>query len=223
MHGKACDMRIRPVTEADAGELLEIYRPYVEKTAITFEYEVPSEEEFRGRIKKTLERYPYLAAVSGGRIVGYAYTGPFKERAAYDWAVETSIYVRWGCGNMGIGRALYAAIEEISRRQHVINLNACIGVPQQEQAEKGSLSDTAGGTREIPEGEAGFRSLKGGDEYLTCNSAGFHEHMGYRLVGRFHRCGYKFGRWYDMVWMEKMLGEHPERPQPLVPWPELNL
>ena len=51
------------------------------------------------------------------------------------------------------------------------------------------------------------------DEYLTKNSKQFHEHLGYRLIGEFRKCGYKFGRWYHMVWMEKMIGEHPEKPE----------
>lgn len=86
------DIKIRTVTENDAEQLLEIYAPYVEKTAITFEYEVPSVEEFKSRIKRTLKKYPYFVTESDGKIVGYAYDGEFKERAAYDWAVETSIY-----------------------------------------------------------------------------------------------------------------------------------
>ena len=65
---------------------------YIEQTAITFEYVVPSIEEFRGRIRHTLERFPYLIAEKDGKIAGYAYVSPFKERAAYDWSVETSIY-----------------------------------------------------------------------------------------------------------------------------------
>ena len=87
------DIRIRIATEDDAEALLAVYAPYVIKTAITFEYEVPTLEEFRGRIRHTLQKYPYLVAERDGTILGYAYVGPFHERAAYDWAVETSIYV----------------------------------------------------------------------------------------------------------------------------------
>ena len=77
---------IRVATEADAEEILAIYAKYIEQTAITFEYVVPSIEEFRGRIRHTLERFPYLAAEKDGKIAGYAYVSPFKERAAYAWA-----------------------------------------------------------------------------------------------------------------------------------------
>ena len=87
---------VRPAAPEDAAALLEIYAPYVEKTAVTFEYAVPSAEAFAGRVARTLERYPYLAAEAEGRILGYAYAGPFKERAAYDWAVETTVDVRAG-------------------------------------------------------------------------------------------------------------------------------
>ena len=86
-------IRIRPAKPEDAEKLLAIYAPYVEQTAITFEYEVPTVEEFRERIHNTLKKYPYLVAEQGGEPVGYAYVGPFHDRPAYDWAVETSIYV----------------------------------------------------------------------------------------------------------------------------------
>lgn len=85
---------IRPAKKEDAAELLTIYTPYVKQTAITFEYEVPSIQEFAKRITDTVQKYPYFVAECGSELVGYAYAGPFKERAAYDWAVETSIYVK---------------------------------------------------------------------------------------------------------------------------------
>lgn len=78
---------IRTATPDDAAALLAIYAPYVTKTAITFEYEVPSEEEFRRRIGATLETYPYLVAEQGGKIIGYVYASPFHTRPAYDWNV----------------------------------------------------------------------------------------------------------------------------------------
>ena len=98
---------IRIATENDAEELLNIYAPYVEKTAITFEYEVPSVEEFRKRIRNILKKYPYIVEEKEGEILGYAYAGVFKNRAAYDWAVETTIYVREDQRKSGVGRALY--------------------------------------------------------------------------------------------------------------------
>lgn len=77
-------IQIRVAQPADAEQLLAIYAPYVEKTAITFEYTVPTVMEFRRRIVQTLQRYPYLVAVEGGRLVGYAYVSPFQARKAYD-------------------------------------------------------------------------------------------------------------------------------------------
>ena len=183
---------IRVATPQDAEALLAVYAPYVTDTAITFEYEVPSLTEFRERIRHTLELYPYLVMEQDGEILGYAYAGPFKERAAYDWAVETTIYVKQGMKKQGIGRKLYQALEDTLIRQNILNLNACIGYPTVE------------------------------DEYLTRNSMEFHQHLGYRLVGQFYRCGYKFGRWYDMVWMEKLVGEHGVEPVRVKPFPELQ-
>ena len=105
-------MTIEKVTVDDAAELLEIYAPYVEKTAISFEYEVPSIEEFKNRIINISKKYPYIKAVENGVIVGYAYANTFKERKAYDYSVETTIYVREDVKRNGIGtrkRSVYRA------------------------------------------------------------------------------------------------------------------
>lgn len=171
-------IEVRAVVEQDAAKLLEIYAPYVKETAITFEYEVPSVETFADRIKQIVMRYPYLAAEQDGKIVGYAYASAFKSRAAYDWAVETTIYVQQGNRGSGVGKVLLRALEQVLEKQNIINVNACIAYTEIE------------------------------DEYLTQSSVKFHQHMGYEFVGRFHQCGYKFGRWYDMVWMEKHIGTH---------------
>lgn len=122
-------MNIRTAVPRDSRELLEIYAPYVEHTYITFEYDVPSAAEFERRLLHTLEKYPYLAAEENGIILGYAYASAFKSRAAYDWSVETSIYVREDSTGRGVGSALYNALEEVLRRQHICNLCACIACP----------------------------------------------------------------------------------------------
>ena len=122
-------MNIRIATPKDASRLLEIYAPYVEQTAITFEYTVPSVTEFSERIAKTLQKYPYLVAEDKGEIIGYAYASPFKSRAAYAWSAETSIYVKMGYTQGGTGRALYQTLEALLARQQVCNLCACIAYP----------------------------------------------------------------------------------------------
>ena len=183
---------IRTATINDAEAILAIYAPYVETTAITFEYEIPGIEEFRERIRNVLKKYPYLVAEAEGEIVGYAYAGPFKGRAAYDWAVETTIYVDRSRKRMGIGRKLYDKLEEALRKQGILNMEACIGYPETE------------------------------DEYLTKDSVRFHEKLGYRMVGEFYKCGYKFSRWYNMVWMEKMIGEHQEKQPQIHPYSEIE-
>lgn len=125
-------MYIRTAVPRDAGPLLDIYAPYVEHTAITFEHAVPTLPEFEGRIRHTLEKYPYLAAEENGVLLGYAYASAFKGRTAYDWSVETSIYVEKAHSGKGIGTALYRVLEEILRRQHICNLCACIAWPNPE-------------------------------------------------------------------------------------------
>ena len=122
-------MNIRTAVPEDASALLDIYAPYVRDTAITFEYRVPTSEEFADRIRNTLKKYPYLIAEENGNFLGYTYASSFKARAAYDWSVETSVYVRQGEHRRGVGRALYETLEDCLRRQHICNLCACITYP----------------------------------------------------------------------------------------------
>lgn len=171
-------MVIRKATKEDAESLLSIYSYYVENTAISFEYTTPSLSEFEERISNTLEKYPYIVLEDEGMIRGYAYAGVFKGRAAYDHCCEVTIYLDRNSKGNGYGRALYEELETALKEMGIKNLYACIGDPEVE------------------------------DEYLTKNSECFHRHMGYTKVGEFHKCGYKFGRWYNMIWMEKMIGEH---------------
>lgn len=186
--------RFRIATPDDAPALLAIYAPYVENTAISFEYTVPSVEEFRSRIEGVRKSYPYLVAeAADGSLLGYAYTHTFIPRAAYDHCAETTIYLALDARHQGLGKRLYRALEEFSLAQNIYNLYACIGEPQGE-----------------------------GDEYLTNNSIRFHEHLGFRRIGVFTRSGYKFGRWYDMSWAEKLLCDPPETPAPVIPFPQLD-
>ncbi len=170
---------IRPARVSDAAACLAVYRPYVERTAISFEVEVPALPEFERRMRDVMARYPFLVAEVEGAIAGYVYAHPFVGRAAYDHSCETTIYLAPDKCGRGLGRRLYAALEAELAKMGILNLYACVGVP-------------AGAD----------------DEFLTRNSANFHAHLGYRECGRFEKCGAKFGRWYSMVWMEKLLGAH---------------
>ena len=165
---------IRNATVDDAVALAAIYAPYVRDTAVSFEIEPPTSSEFAKRITRTLERFPYLVVEWDGVVAGYAYAGPFKERAAYDASVELSVYIAESFQGRGVGRALYTALERELALRGKTNLYACIAYPPAE------------------------------DEYLTYASVRFHERMGFSIVGRFHGCARKFGRTYDMVWMEKL-------------------
>ncbi len=185
------DLILRTATPEDAKALLAIYAPYVRATAITFEYEVPSTEAFKNRIGTTLKRYPYLVAESDGQIVGYAYASSFHTRKAYEHCAEVSIYVAQKCKGKGIGKRLYLALEEKLKQQNICNLYACIACPEKE------------------------------DEYLRFDSIHFHEHLGYTLCGKFHHCGYKFDRWYHMVWMEKQIAVHQANQAEFIPFSEI--
>lgn len=176
---------IRDAAPDDAGRILEIYDYYVTKTAISFEWVTPTLEEFQERMKRTMARYPYLVAQEDGVVQGYAYAGPFVGRAACDWSCELTVYLAPDARKQGLGRRLYSALERALGGMGILNLYACIACPDRE------------------------------DEYLTANSADFHAHLGFVKVGEFRNCGYKFGRWYHLIWMEKIIGSHGADQKPV--------
>jgi L-amino acid N-acyltransferase YncA len=104
-------MLVRDATAADAAACAAVYAPYVRDTAVSFEEEVPTEATMRARIAAAQERWAWLVAQDdSGRVVGYAYGGPFKDRAAYRWSCEVSVYLEAGCRRSGAGRALYEVL-----------------------------------------------------------------------------------------------------------------
>lgn len=185
-------MKIRIATLEDAARLQEIYAPYVEKTAISFEYEAPSVEEFRKRIENTLCRYPYLVAIVDDEIAGYAYAGQFHTRAAFSHSAELSIYIDEKYHRYGIGTVLYNEMERILSMQNVYRLYASVA---------------------CAEGE---------DEYLTDRSLHFHKSKGYKQIAKHNECGYKFRHWYSLVYFEKKLCDIPEEVEDFIPFSELE-
>ena len=181
-------LHLRPAVPEDAGELLSIYRPYVEHTAVTFEYAVPTPAQFTQRVRDTLATHPYLVAEAEGTLLGYAYAAPFHPgqpisgpRRPPSTCGRTS-GGGWAAGYMGPWRPC--------------------SPPR--------TSSTATPASPLPQVE---------DETLTLASLRFHQRLGYTPAGQFHQCGYKFGRWYHMVWMEKFLGAHSLPRPPSCPSP----
>ena len=185
-------INIRAAKIEDAARLLQIYGYYVRETAITYEYEVPSLDEFKQRISHTLQTHPYIVAQSDGEIIGYAYAGKYHPRAAYSWDAEMTIYLDHNVRGNGVGRKLYSYIEEILKAQGIVKAIALITPPMTE-ADK--------------------------DVYRSVH---FHESMGYKLSGRLTYSGYKFGRWFDTVFMDKILCEPYENMQPVKSFDEVR-
>ena len=123
---------LRIATPDDGAALAKIYEYFVDNTTITFEYAPPSEEEFSERIAHKLEKYPYIVAEENGIPIGYAYAAEFRERAAYNWDTELSVYVTLGKHRAGVGKRLYSALTEILREQNFVNLYAWITTPNPE-------------------------------------------------------------------------------------------
>ena len=125
------DIRIRFATAQDTSALLSIYAPYVEQTPITFEYDVPTLDEFAARIEDFSSFYPYLVCEYGSRIVGYAYAHRHMSRAAYQWGAELSIYMAPEACGLGIGPKLYGALMHLLKLQNVRIFYACITSPNE--------------------------------------------------------------------------------------------
>ena len=169
------ELIIREAMVSDAARLTEIYSYYVTDTAVSFEYEVPSVEEFSHRIKRIKEKYPYIVCVYGDKIIGYAYAGSYSPRKAYDWTVTTSIYVDKEYRRQGIGSLLYDSLEEELKKRGIVNLLAGVAFCENE------------------------------DEYLANDSKDFHLSRGYSQVAHMEAVGKKFDRWYDLLWFQKKL------------------
>ncbi|HTZ21645.1 MAG TPA: arsinothricin resistance N-acetyltransferase ArsN1 family B [Opitutaceae bacterium] len=120
---------IRPATENDAEQIQAIYAPVVRQTAISFELEPPTVAEMRRRIAETLPQFPWLVCAGGGRVLGYAYAGKHRARAAYQWSVDTSVYIHAEMHRHGIGRALYRSLLPILAVQNYYNAYAGIALP----------------------------------------------------------------------------------------------
>lgn len=124
---------VRPATAEDAEQLLEIYTPFVisedsSLSNVSFELEAPDVEEFRQRIHDISAQFPYLVGEVQGQILGYVYCHPYRERLAYQWAVEVTIYLAPAGQGKGLGRVLYEAMENILRLQGITMLYSCITV-----------------------------------------------------------------------------------------------
>lgn len=172
------DGKIRFATLDDAVEILNIYAPYITDTAVTFETEVPSLNDFRKRMETIQTLYPFLVYEVGGRIAGYAYASKHHERAAYRYSVNLSIYILPEYQRKGIGRKLYACLFEILKKQGFYTVVAGITLPNEK-------------------------------------SVGIHKAMGFEEVGVYRRIGYKFGKWRDVIYMQKALREYDAVPAPI--------
>ena len=121
---------IRSAAAADARAIRDIYAPFVTDSATSFETEPPDVSEMARRIDDLREKLPWLVYETGGEVIGYAYASPHRAaRKAYQWCVETSIYVHSGARKRGVGRALYVSLFELLRRQGYVNAYAGVTLP----------------------------------------------------------------------------------------------
>jgi phosphinothricin acetyltransferase len=124
-------MQIRIATRNDSPAIAAIYAPIVERTHISFELEPPDADEMWGRLSKALENHVGLVAEADGRIDGYAYASKYREKPAYKWSTETTIYVRDGARGKGVGRTLYKALLRILAAQNYRQAFGGIALPNE--------------------------------------------------------------------------------------------
>lgn len=208
----ARETRIRLACPADAAAVCAIYAPYVRDTATTFDLEPPTVEEMEQKIAAILEERPFLVAeiectntraadatshVETGdgeafTVIGYSYASAFRPRKAYLHSIETSVYLAPEAKGFGLGSRLYGALEEILRLQNVYNANACVTY------------------------------IEPADETCPSTSRIFHERRGYVQCAHIPNCGHKFGRWYDILWLQKQLIPLSQEPEAFIPLPQVN-
>lgn len=122
-------MNVRFATPADAPAILDIYGPYITGSTITFEYDVPTVAEFTERIRTIQQQLPYLVAEVDGKLLGYAYASRHRDRIAYQWSADTSVYVHPDGHRKGVARQLYTTLFDLLRRQGYYNAYAGITLP----------------------------------------------------------------------------------------------
>ena len=159
---------LRDAVLRDVPAILEIYRPYILQTAITFEYDVPTLAQFEDRFRAITREFPWLVWEEDGSILGYAYASHPYTRAAYSWCAEPTVYLRPEAQGRGIAARLYRQLEELLLKQGYQVLYALVT-------------------------EENVRSVR------------FHEKQGYEIRAHFPDCGFKFGRWLGLYWLEKRL------------------
>jgi L-amino acid N-acyltransferase YncA len=120
------DISLRAAEHRDARDVAAIYAPIVRETAISFETDPPSPDTMAARIENTLKLYPWLVAVHADKVLGYTYAGEHRQRAAYRWSVDVTVYVAASARGRGIGRKLYSALTGILRAQGF--RSACAGI-----------------------------------------------------------------------------------------------
>lgn len=164
----APSVSIRSATIRDAQAVQAIYAPIVALTAISFEEVPPGVEEMAARIADTLVSYPFLVAERAGQVLGYAYAGPHRARAAYRRSVDVTAYVAAEARGQGLGKQLYRDL-------------------------LAALSD------------AGYHAAFAGIALPNPASEALHKAAGFELVGIYREVGFKFGKWHDVAWWQRLL------------------
>lgn len=122
-------MLLRTANSGDAAGILDIYSPYVEHTAVSFETQIPSLESFQTRMSAIQEDYPWLVVLDGDRVAGFSYASRHRYRTAYQWSVESSVYIHPDYRRRGLAARLYGELFAYLKKQGLVNVYAVITLP----------------------------------------------------------------------------------------------
>ncbi len=172
------EFQIVPFQSKYTNETLDIYGYYVRNTCITFDLEVPTEIEWGQKLSAICAKYPCFVCLIGETVVGFAYASQLRQKRAYDWSVESTIYVHTEYKQMGIGKVLYAELVNQLEKLNIVNVFACITLPND-------------------------------------SSIALHTSFGFQEVGSFQHVGYKHNEWHSVLWMQKVIPQNKENPQPI--------
>lgn len=186
-------MNIRFANSDDISKMHEILSYYIKHTAVLFTDVIPNFNGFKENILNIMKEYPVLVAEENGKVIAFTYAKRIYDGKAYNFTIESTIYIEKEHTGKGIGTKLYTKLEYILTLQNAVSINAYIAISNEN------------------------------NHYLDNKSKRFHEKLGFIETAYFKNWGYKFNKWYDSVWMSKQINTPTIPPKEFIPLYKLDI